>query len=80
MKMYRCESCGLEFFQPKAVEEDRGEFWGMPCSETMYYCPGCGDDCFEEIEVDEDEAPSEYTEDDYYDALVDEMLAMEGDR
>ena len=78
MKMYRCESCGLEFFQPKAVEEDRGEFWGMPCSETMYYCPGCGDDCFEEIEAEEedgDTVESQFTEDDYYDMLIDKALA-----
>lgn len=79
MQMYKCNSCGKEFFQPKAIEEDRGEFWGIPCSETMYYCPYCEDDDFDEIEVDEDdedfEEPFEYTEDDYYDSLIDELRA-----
>lgn len=54
IRAYVCE-CGAVFHEPKAVEESRGEFWGMPCSETMYYCPVCGDDCFDEEEVDEDE-------------------------
>ena len=55
MVMYRCNDCGKEFFEPKAVEESRGEFWGMPCSETMYYCPECGSEDFEEFETDEEE-------------------------
>jgi len=50
MSMYRfiCE-CGAMFDEPKAVQESRGEFWGVPCSETMYYCPVCGDECFREM-------------------------------
>ena len=43
--MFKCE-CGAMFEYPKEVEESRGEFWGIPCTETMYYCPECGDDCF----------------------------------
>ena len=58
---FRCE-CGCEFDEPEAVQESRGEFWGMPAYETMYYCPACGDTCFDEI-TDDDE---EENEDDYY--------------
>lgn len=54
MVIYKCNDCGKEFLEPQAVEEDRGEFWGMPCSETMYYCPECGSGDFEEIEVEEE--------------------------
>ena len=38
---FRCFDCGKYFDDPKAVEEDRGEFWGIPCTETVYYCPYC---------------------------------------
>lgn len=47
--MFYCESCGNVFDEPDEVEESRGEFWGMPCSETMYYCPCCGDNDFSKI-------------------------------
>ena len=44
--MYRCNNCGAIFDEPNitAVEEGRGEYWGIPCSETVYYdvCPKCG--------------------------------------
>lgn len=51
--MYKCNCCGELFEEPEviSVEEDRGEYWGVPCSETMYYerCPHCGEeDDFEE--------------------------------
>ena len=51
--MYRCNACGEIFDELgcKAVEESRGEYWGIPCSETVYYecCPHCGEeDDFEE--------------------------------
>ena len=43
-----CAHCKTWFdeYAVHAVEEDRGEFWGMPCTETMYYqyCPNCGTD------------------------------------
>lgn len=42
--MFKCFGCGKTFDEPKAVEENRGEFWGIPCTETMYYCPHCGDE------------------------------------
>ena len=33
--MYKCCCCGELFEIPKAVNESRGEFWGMPAFETM---------------------------------------------
>lgn len=51
--MYRCEDCGALFYEPKAVQESRGEYWGVPCSETVYYCPCCGSECFDEVKDDE---------------------------
>ena len=53
--MFKCYDCGHTFEEPKPVQEPRGEFWGMPCTETMYYCPYCGSDCFDECKEDEDE-------------------------
>lgn len=55
---FRCE-CGAEFDEPKAVQESRGEFWGVPCWETMYHCPCCGDSCFDEIDYSEEEEQDE---------------------
>lgn len=52
IRRFRCEECGAIFDWPKAVEESRGEFWGIPCSETVYYSPCCEAD-FEEIEEEE---------------------------
>lgn len=50
--MLICEDCGWtgEPEELKRVEEPRGEFWGIPCSETMYYCPNCGSDFITEKE------------------------------
>ena len=46
--MYKCNCCGELFEEPEviSVEEGRGEYWGVPCSETMYYerCPHCGEE------------------------------------
>lgn len=50
---FKCFECGSIFDEPRAVEESRGEFWGVPVSETMYYCPCCGSDDYDEVEVDE---------------------------
>lgn len=41
---FKCLDCGKEFDYPKIVEEPRGEFWGMPCTESVAYCPFCGGD------------------------------------
>ena len=46
---YKCYECKTLFDEPRAVEESRGEFWGMPCSETMYYCPHCGSEEWDEV-------------------------------
>ena len=46
---FYCHECGRTFCEPKQVEESRGEFWGIPCCETMYYCPNCDGDDFEYI-------------------------------
>ena len=45
--MYKCNDCGNTFDYLKRVEEPRGEFWGVPCTETMYYCPCCESDDYE---------------------------------
>ena len=50
--MYKCCCCGELFESPKAVNESRGEFWGMPAFETMYYSPCCEED-FREVHCDE---------------------------
>jgi hypothetical protein len=47
---FKCWECGRYFNEYKEVQESRGEFWGIPCSETMCYCPYCNGD-FDEAEV-----------------------------
>ena len=41
--MFKCVECGCIFEEgEKAVwYEDRGEFWGVPCSERLTGCPKC---------------------------------------
>lgn len=41
--MYKCTECETVFEEPKTWKESRGEFWGIPCSETMCGCPECGE-------------------------------------
>lgn len=48
---FACRNCGEGFDDPDVVEEDRGEFWGMPAYEEMWYCPCCGSDDFDEAEI-----------------------------
>lgn len=45
-KMYKCTECGTLFEEGEEAvwQESRGEFWGMPCSETMRGCPECRGD------------------------------------
>ena len=43
----KCDECGNELHDEEihSVYEDRGEFWGAPCSEeivTGYECKECG--------------------------------------
>lgn len=55
--MVKCFDCGWigDAEELKAVEESRGEFWGMPAYETMYYCPCCGSDCIDDYNGEEDD-------------------------
>lgn len=41
--MLKCEDCGAIFEEEELAtwNENRGEFWGMPCFETMQGCPNC---------------------------------------
>ena len=41
--MYKCVDCGHVFEDGEQAvwNEDRGEYFGMPCSETMTGCPKC---------------------------------------
>lgn len=55
MSKYICIDCGREFDDPEVWEEDRGEFWGTPCTETVYGCPYCHGDYEEIKETEEDE-------------------------
>lgn len=50
MAMLRCTDCGHTFEDGELAkwEENRGEFWGSPCSETVSGCPICKGD-YEEI-------------------------------
>lgn len=49
-KMYKCMECGhlFEEGEQKTWKEERGEFWGDPCTETMSGCPLCKN-AYEEI-------------------------------
>ena len=39
--MYKCIECEAIFEDPETWEEDRGEYWGVPCTETVSGCPKC---------------------------------------
>lgn len=41
MTKFHCLECDKEFDEPVEWYEDRGEFWGVPCSERMSGCPYC---------------------------------------
>ena len=43
--MFICNGCGKTFEKNsiKTWEEDRGEYWGVPCVEEMSGCPYCGE-------------------------------------
>ena len=42
--MYCCLECGHVFSEDDVAvwKEDRGEWWGSPCYETLSGCPQCG--------------------------------------
>ena len=44
--MYVCLNCGCIFSEDDVAtwQESRGEFWGIPCSETVSGCPICKGD------------------------------------
>lgn len=52
---YVCLDCGREFDTPAHWEESRGEYWGVPCTETVYGCPFCRGDYEERDEETENE-------------------------
>lgn len=60
--MFRCLECDAEFEEPVRYEEDRGEFWGRPVTETMWGCPMCHGE-YEEIKEDEDEESEDEDDD-----------------
>lgn len=39
----RCCECGHIFDEDELIaqEEDMGEYWGRPCTQTWYYSPCC---------------------------------------
>ena len=41
--MFKCLECGHVFLEPKIWREERGEFWGAPCYESMAGCPRCNE-------------------------------------
>lgn len=53
--MYKCCECGAIFEEGEEArwEEDRGEFWGVRCSETVSGCPECHGDYEEVFECEE---------------------------
>ena len=70
MGKHYCNKCHTWFdnYYVREVEESRGEYWGIPCTETVYYeyCPNCHADVYDGdvydnediIEEDEDEQDS----------------------
>ena len=50
---YKCCECGYVFDMPTTWLEDRGECWGMRCSETVRGCPECHGDYEEAYECEE---------------------------
>ena len=55
MSLCRCLECGRLFKEENLlfIEEDRGEFWGRPVTETMTYSPCCEGD-YEDYEPETD--------------------------
>ena len=53
--MYKCIECGNLFEEGEQAVwyEDRGEFWGVPCSEKMTGCPKCHGEFDEATECEE---------------------------
>lgn len=47
--MLKCTDCGNTFEEPITWQESRGEYWGVPCSETVSGCPCCKGDYEEAV-------------------------------
>ena len=77
MKKYKCVECGAIFEEPATWEEDRGEFWGVSCSETMSGCPECHGDYEEAFECKE--CGEYFFEDELYDGLCESCQEGEDD-
>ena len=61
MSKVKCGDCGKVFDEGEIItwREDRGEFWGMPCYETLSGCPFChGLDC-ENVEEQKGESEND---------------------
>ena len=71
---YKCVECGHIFEEGEQIcwDEDRGEFWGSSCSETMSGCPCCGGS-YEETKACEI-CGSEHLEEDLNGGLCDECI------
>ena len=57
--IYKCLDCGREFDTPAQHKENRGEFWGAPCYETILVCPYCYGDFEEKKDGEEDECETD---------------------
>ena len=70
--MYKCADCGHVFEEGEQAIwcEDRGEFWGMPCTERLEGCPKCHG-CFEEA-TECKECGELFLSDELYDGLCED--------
>ena len=59
--MLKCEECGLIFEDDELAswDEDRGEFWGTRCFETVQGCPNCFSGDVVEYREENDEGDEE---------------------
>lgn len=59
--MLKCEDCGLIFAEDELAEwqEDRGEFWGQPCFQTLQGCPHCFSGAVVEYDGEDEERKEE---------------------
>ena len=63
--MYKCTECGCIFDEDDVVEweEDMGEFWGAPCTQTVYGCPRCYSTGYERYREEDEEDLDEWEDD-----------------
>ena len=72
--MYKCLSCGNLFEEGEQAtwQENRGEFWGSPCNETVSGCPICKGEYEKTIECSI--CGSEHLEDELISGVCDDCL------